>query len=97
MFKNSSKRKKITSRTIANVIGNFVNSFPAIPLGPFFYRNLETQKILGLKLQNGEFDTNITLNVHSEKEIYWWKNNIFEFLLILTFLTQTSQYMLMQV
>ena len=63
----------------------------------FFYRNLETQKILGLKLQNGEFDTNITLNVHSEKEIYWWKNNIFEFLLILTFLTQTSQYMLMQV
>ena len=44
----------------------------------FFYRNLEKQKILGLKLHNGKFDANITLNVESKKEIYWWINNIFE-------------------
>ena len=44
----------------------------------FFYRNLEKQKILGLKSHNGKFDANITLNVESKKEIYWWINNIFE-------------------
>ena len=39
---------------------------------------MEKQKILGLKLHNGKFDANITLNVESKKEIYWWINNIFE-------------------
>ena len=72
------KKKKITLRTPASVIGNFVVSFRAVPLGPFFYRNLEKQKTLGLKLHNGKFDTNINLNVESKKEIYWWKNNLFE-------------------
>ena len=72
------QKEKITLRTLASVIGNFVASFPAVPLGPFFYRNLEKQKILGLKLHNGKFDANITLNVESKKEIYWWINNIFE-------------------
>ena len=70
------QKEKITLRTLASVIGNFVASFPAVPLGPFFYRNLEKQKILGLKLHNGKFDANITLNVESKKENYWWKNNI---------------------
>ena len=72
------QKQKNTLWTLASAIGNFVASFPAVPLGPFFYRNLEKQKILGLKLHNGKFDTNITLTVESKKEIYWWKNNIFE-------------------
>ena len=47
-------------------------------MGQLFYRNLEKQKILGLKFHNGKFDTNIILNVESKKEIYWAINNIFE-------------------
>ena len=74
----SLRKGKITLRTLASVIGNFVASFPAVPLGSFFNRNLEHQKIKGLKLHNGKFDTNIALNVESKREIYWWINNIFE-------------------
>ena len=70
------QKEKITLWTLASVIGNFVASFPAVPLGPFFYCNLEKQKILGLKLHNDKFDANITLNVESKKEIYWWINNV---------------------
>ena len=70
------QKEKITLRTLASVIGKFVTSFPAVPLDLFFYRNLEKQKISGLKLHNGKFDANITLNVESKKENYWWKNNI---------------------
>ena len=70
------QKEKITLQTLASVIGNFFASFHAFPLAPFFYRNLEKQKILGLKLHNGKFDANITLNVESKKEICWWKNNI---------------------
>ena len=70
------QKEKITLQTLASVIGNFLASFHAVPLGPFFYKNLEKQKILELKLHNGKFDANITLNVESKKEICWWKNNI---------------------
>ena len=31
-----------------------------------------------LELHNGKFESNITLNVGSKKELYWWINNIFE-------------------
>ena len=44
----------------------------------FFNRNLEKQKIIGLKLHNDKFEVNTTLNVEFKKAIYWWKNNIFE-------------------
>lgn len=69
---------KITIRMLASVIGNFVASFPAVPLGPFFYRKLEQQKIDGLKFNKGNFDANIKLNEKSKEEICWWKNNIFQ-------------------
>ena len=72
MFRNSSKRKN-TFHTLASVIDNFVASFLVV----FIYRNLEHQKIIGLKLHNGKFDTNLALNVDSTKKIYWWIN-IFE-------------------
>ena len=72
------EKEEITLRTLASVIGNFVASFPSASLGPFFYRNLEKQKMLGLKLHYDKMDTNITLNVESKKEIYSWKNNIFK-------------------
>ena len=52
MLINSSQKEKNTLRTVGNVI---------------FYRNLKHQKIVGLKLHNGKFDANITLNVESKK------------------------------
>ena len=39
---------------------------------------MEHQKIIGLKLHNDKFDTNLALNVESTKGIYWWINNIIE-------------------
>ena len=46
--------------TLAIVIGNFVASFPAVPsLGPFFYRNLEKQKILGHKVKQWQIQIQI--------------------------------------
>ena len=72
------QKEKITLQALASVFASFVASFPAVPLGPFFNRNLEKQKIIGLKLHNDKFEVNITLNVEFKKAIYWWKNNIFE-------------------
>ena len=42
------EKSKSTIRFVEQVIGNIVASFPAVPLGPLFYRALETDKIVGL-------------------------------------------------
>ena len=43
------EKSKPTIRFVAQVIVNIVAGFPAVPLGPLFYRALETDKIVGLK------------------------------------------------
>ena len=72
------RKEKITLRTLACVISNFVASFPVVSSRLFFYRNLEHQKIIELKLCNGKFDANIAINIEFWKEINWWINNIFD-------------------
>ena len=60
-----------TIRTIAKFIGNIVASFPAVTLGPFFYRSLELDKISALKYHKGNFDKPIHLCEQSKKKGYW--------------------------
>ena len=43
------EKSKPTIRFVAQVIGNIVASFPAVPLGPLFYGVLETDKIVRFK------------------------------------------------
>ena len=69
LFLEILQKEKITLRTLATVIGNFVASFPAVPLGPFFYRKFGTSK--NNRANNCQFKSNIALNVESKKEIYW--------------------------
>ena len=52
------QKEKNSLCTLASVTDNFVVSFSAVPLGPFYYRNFKNQKIIGLKSYNGKFDAN---------------------------------------
>ena len=56
------EKSKPTIRFVAQVIGNIVASFAAVPLGPLLYRVLETDKILGLKRHSQNYDTEIELS-----------------------------------
>ena len=51
-------------------------SFPAVPLGPLFYRALETDKIVGLKGHRQNYDDEIELFSEAYSELVWWKHNI---------------------
>ena len=42
---------------VAQVIGRIVSSFPAVPLGPLFYRNMEMAKDKAQKENDGNFHT----------------------------------------
>ena len=66
----------ISIRQLAKVIGNLVASFPAVPYGKLFYRNLEKDKIISLKQNKGDFDKTCQLSVASVDELNWWIKNI---------------------
>ena len=70
------EKSKPTIRYVAQVFGNIVASFPAVPLGPLFYRALETDKIVGLKRHRQNYDAEIKLSNEACSELVWWKHNI---------------------
>ena len=69
-------KQKITLREIAKVIGNIVASFPAVTYGRLHYRHLERDKIVGLKLNKGDFESHIVLSPNAICDIKWWISNI---------------------
>ena len=53
------EKSKTTIRFVAQVIGNIAATFPVVPLGPLFYRPLETDKIVALKWHKRNYDAEI--------------------------------------
>ena len=79
------EKSKPTIQFVAQVIGNVVTSFPAVPLGPLFYRALETDKTVGLKRHRQNCDAETELCNEAYSELVWGKhkiNNSFQDLVI---------------
>ena len=51
------------------LIGNIVASFPAVPYGQLFYRQIENEKIPMLKSSKGNFEARATLSELARSEI----------------------------
>ena len=76
LCKSVTTGKAISIRKLASIIGNLVSSFPAVPYGKLFYRNLELDKINALKFHRGNFDSCCVISSKSMDEIRWWINNV---------------------
>ena len=63
-------------RFVAQVIGNIVDSFPAVPLGPLLLRALETDKIVGPKRHRQNYDAEIKWSNEAWSELLGRKHNI---------------------
>lgn len=61
-----------TIRQVAKVIGKLVAAFPAVLYGPLFYRSIEKDKVVALKLHRGHFDRKMSLSQESKQELQWW-------------------------
>lgn len=68
--------KYFTIRQVAMLIGTLVSSFPGVEYGPLYYRDLESDKDLYLKNNNGNFDGLMTLSKDSLREVNWWSVHI---------------------
>ena len=62
----------IAIRSLSKFIGYLVSSFPAVELGPLYYRSLEKGKIQGLKENNFSYDAKAILSDQSKQDLLWW-------------------------
>ena len=65
-----------TIRGVAQVIGNLVAAFPAVPYGQLYYRELERCKIKAIAHSAGNFDSHLVLTAKARCELRWWIDNI---------------------
>ena len=70
------RKKSLTIRDIAKIIGKIVASFPAIMYGPLHYRQLEKEKKIALVLDKGDFDGRMTLSLSAKSALLcgWIEN-----------------------
>ncbi|CAC5385879.1 unnamed protein product [Mytilus coruscus] len=66
----------VTIREFAQLIGKLVASEHGVLYAPVFYKTLEIQKDVELKLNKGNFDARIILSNESKQCINWWIENI---------------------
>ena len=66
----------IKIRDLAKIIGYLVASFQAVTYGPMYYRHLEQDKILALRMNHFNFDKSTSLSINSQHELQWWIENI---------------------
>lgn len=64
--------KRPIIRFTAQVIGTLISVFPAVPMGPMHYRQLELDKSYALKQNYGNFDAKMKLSDASLSELRWW-------------------------
>lgn len=74
--KFSLPNKQFTIREVASFLGTLVSSFPGVEFGPLHYRHIEVDKKANLKLNQGDFDSFMTLSHDSLEEIHRWSANI---------------------
>ncbi|XP_028393196.1 uncharacterized protein LOC114517607 [Dendronephthya gigantea] len=63
-------------RSVAQVIGHMVSSFPAVKYGPLYYRNLEKDKTVALAKHKGNFEAPMTISKKAKTELNWWLKNL---------------------
>ena len=69
-------QKTAIIRSVLQVIGFLVSSFPAVEFAEMHYRHLELDKICALRANKGIFDSIMTLSAQSKTELTWWIDNV---------------------
>ena len=65
-----------TIRTVSEMIGLMVASFPGVMYGPLYYRQLEIEKVVTLKQNQGNFEASMILSDMARSDLHWWIENI---------------------
>ena len=69
------KQNSLTIKSLAELIGTIVSSFPAVQYGQLFYRSLELAKCEALRYNKGDYGATMTLNNECRHDLQWWIDN----------------------
>lgn len=68
--------KTISIRTISQLIGQMVASFPGVERAKVYYRRLHNEKTKQLSLAKGNFDSVFQIPAECYTDLQWWIDNI---------------------
>ena len=63
-------------QTVAELVGQLVATFPAVPYGKLFYRQTDIEKSLALKSARGDFSHTMSLSEQAKLDLKWWLANL---------------------
>jgi hypothetical protein len=66
------KSNRVSIREVSRVIGLLVSSFPGVMFGPLYYRALEHDTVITLKLCRGNFDSYMKVSPSAIGDLHWW-------------------------
>ena len=70
------RKDQVSIRYVSKFLGNLTSSFDGVPLGKMYYRHIEFDKTVSLKLAKGDYEAMCFLSIEALNEIAWWIENI---------------------
>ena len=78
-IQNFLKADSITIRDLAKIVGTLVALNAGVWIGPVFWRRLEIEKAMWLKIYKGNFDQVVLISDMVKEDLKWWIENIQNF------------------
>jgi hypothetical protein len=75
-YHNIYNKIDVIIRQVAELIGIMVSYAIAIPFGPLFVKQLESEKVEALRNAKGNFDSYMIISTASKQDLKWWADNI---------------------
>ena len=75
LYSNLLRTQSPTIRTVSQVLGYIISTFPGVMFGLLYFRHLQSDKSLALTQASGKFDLPMGLSVEAKQELSWWVNS----------------------
>ena len=70
--------KTVTIRTVSRFLGNLTAAFEGVTDGRLYYRHIEFDKTVSLKMARGNYEATCYLSHDAIREVQWWFDNIMD-------------------
>ena len=69
-------QNQLTIQDVAELVGQLVATFPGVPFGKLYYRQIDNEKTQALKAAKGDFSHSMSLSQDAVSDLKWWHKNI---------------------
>ena len=75
-IRNVLEKSTHSIQSIAELVGQLVATFPGVPLGKLYYRQIDIDKSTSLKRAHGDFSETMVLSAIAKSDLNWWFQNL---------------------